>query len=197
MKHASRHPLFLSYFFSLSLAASLCLLAQGRLVAQDFHKHCPDTNLIKLIDRSKAINLLKHSGGKPTYVVIFTNYCAGTEGTLRIASDLRRKYKDSIQILLCSSAPYKDMQALLDILKKNGVHETPVYMIDSEQYKDKRDDRAKGRKFRDDLCKSCRKDPIGVPYKLLYDKNGNMIRAGFMNVMSDGAVRAMIDKALH
>jgi len=192
-----RKPLNMMLFLRLLAAAMVFLYSQHELFAQSFLKHCPDTNLVRLIDREKAETLLKHSGGKPSFLVIFTNYCDGTEGALQTVSDLRRRYKDSIQILLCSSAPYKDMQALPGILHKNGIVETPVYMIDSKQYKDKSDDRVKGKKFRDDLCKTCRKDPIGVPYKMLFDKNGNLIRAGFLKVMYDEAVIQMIDKALH
>jgi len=81
------------------------------------------------------------------------------------------------------------------VLRKNSIVESPVYDIDSQKYKDKKsDDRYKGKLFRDDICDECRKDYIGVPYKILFNQKGNVIRCGFLDRMDTPTVKEYIEK---
>ena len=69
-----------------------------------------------------------------------------------------------------------------------------VYIIDGTKYKnDKEDDREKGLLFRNDICKECQKDNIGVPYHLLYNNNGVLLKSGFIDQKE---IEAIIQKEL-
>ena len=154
-----------------------------------------DTNYVKLIDKDRLMNLVTASDKKVTLTIIYTNLCGGTKHVLEMVNELRATYKDSIQILLCNSSRYQDTKEMEGILKKYGIQENPVYMISSEKYRDKKsDDRHKGKLFRDDICAECRKDYIGVPYKILFDQKGNVIRCGFLDRMDTPAVKEYIEK---
>ncbi len=66
------------------------------------------------------------------------------------------------------------------LLKSHSINLPVTYMIDKSFYPEKRmDDRKKGYYFRNDICPECRKDIIGVPYRLMYDKNKKLIYHGY------------------
>lgn len=181
-----------------AILAMICInlqtQARKKSPAENWAAHCPDTNKLKRIDKDKLLHLCRSNSRKVTLACIFTNYCSGTKFLLQDVKDLRRAYGDSLQIVLCSSAPYREMPDLLRILREHGLSETPVYVIDEERYPErKQDDRIKGKRFRDDVCHSCRRDIIGVPYTILFDANGRVIIGGYL---SDEVIQALVESKI-
>jgi hypothetical protein len=81
----------------------------------------------------------------------------------------------------CSSADLKDSLETLQTLKKYGVYLDTVYLIDNKSYKEKSsDDRYKGFVFRKDVCKPCKKHVIGVPYTIVYNNKGEVVKCGYI-----------------
>jgi len=157
----------------------------------DWYSHCTDTNHVKRINKDKLKEQIVSANKKVSIVLIYTNYCGGTKYALQEINNLRTWYGDDLNILLCNSSMYKDIPSMLSVLKKYQVKESPVYVIDSEQYKDKKsDDRYKGKLFRDDICRSCKKDVIGVPYTILLDEKGTPLEGGYL---STETIRAIIE----
>lgn len=158
----------------MSLLAFILNLPDSQAKKTDWYSHCSDSNHVKRIDKVKLKEQIIRANKKVSLVLIYTNYCGGTQYALNEINNLRKWYGNEVNLALCSSTPYKDIPAMLQVLKKFQVSESPVYVIDSEKYKDKKlDDRYKGKLFRDDICRSCKRDVIGVPYTILFDENGN------------------------
>jgi hypothetical protein len=176
----------------------ILFLTFGALFAREkksFNDYLSENNLdstqVLLIDKKKLNQLLTSTEAKVTWVAIYTNYCGGTPYLFRDVKKAQRLYGNQLQIILCSSAPYKEFGGLIKVLKKDTMNLPAVYIIDSEVYKDKKsDDRVKGYKFRNDICESCRNDIIGVPYTILYNKNGKVLYGGYPG-------RTNFDSVLH
>jgi len=157
------------------------LIAQSvRAQNQDYLKYCPDTNSIKLIDKSKLISKMTQSEKPIQLVLIYTNNCGGTIWALENIAKLNNKYPDKINFILCSSANEKNQRKMAELCVEHEVPLDTVYIIDGTKYKnDLEDEREKGFLFRNDICKECQKDNIGVPYHLIFDNSGRLLKAGF------------------
>ena len=165
-----------------------------RAQSKDWTNYVTDTHYVKRIDKEKLAEQILQANKKVTLVVIYTNYCGGTEYVLKSVNKIRSTYGDAVNIALCNSSMYKDIPNMLSVLKRFNVKESPVYVIDSEKYKDKKsDDRYKGKLFRDDICQACKREVIGVPYKILFDENGNLLENGYI---SSETVNAIIEYQL-
>lgn len=132
-------------------------------------KHLPTINKEILY---KEIDSLS-SQYKYFVVVIFTNYCSGTQYI-----NLKLKRIDSITnhqsyFFLCQSSNGKDrgdMQKIIDLYQFNGEN---VYLIDENLYKTKFDHRRQGMLFRNDICDLCIHTTIGVPFYIVLDREKN------------------------
>lgn len=143
-------------------------------------KYQLDTSKYVLIDKPILQNLIANTSSEITWVAIYTNLCSGTKYLNRNVNTIHRKYDNKVQILMCSSAPYKDVYELSRVLERDSINLNPVYMIDSKSYKDKwSDDREKGFSFRKDICEPCRNDIIGVPYSIFFNKKSEVVYYGY------------------
>jgi len=162
----------------------ICLSTSG-FTQNKFRKyvadHQIDTNYLKSIDADNFREILPLQKGKLTWVVIFTNSCPGTKYVLGNVKKTISEYKD-VNVMLCSSAPYRRIPELMEVLKKNEITFPTVYIINSDRHKDKRfDEREKGFLFRKEICEECRKDIIGVPYSIIYNDAGTVIQYGYIH----------------
>ena len=141
-----------------------------------------DTNHVKLINKQKLNNLLQSTNSTLNWIIIYTNKCAGTKYVLEDIKKIQEQYLDKMNIILCSSEPYSAIDTMLQVLAKANVKLKTVYIIDSDKYIDKiSDNREKGFQFRKDICKSCKKDPIGVPYSIIFDNKGEIVKFGYLS----------------
>jgi hypothetical protein len=155
-------------FFTLIL-----ILFSSFLQAQDLPRleKINKEGLTKIIDSSQADVYL---------VIIYTNECRGTKYVLDEVKSYIDKYGGRIKLILCNSSFEKEMSDIPVLLKSHSINLPVTYMIDKTFYPEKRmDDRKKGYFFRNDICPECRKDIIGVPYRLMYDKNKKLIYHGY------------------
>lgn len=126
---------------------------------------------------------IRQSDRKFFVVEIFTSYCSGTND---IAND--RRIIDSItnnqtEYFLCqslSSREVGDKKAIAEVVEKKGLNKNDIYIIDDKKYRpDKKDGRLQGMQFRDEICGQCRLLITGVPLKVIFDKNLNILFYGF------------------
>ena len=143
-------------------------------------KHTIDTNYLKSVDADNLFSIIAKSDKKLNWVAIYTNYCAGTKHILSNVKKTIEEYK-GVNIVLCSSAPYKEIPDLFKVLRKYDINITPVYIINTNRHKEKGDDRYKGFMFRKEICQECQKDIIGVPYSILFDDEGKVVRYGYLH----------------
>lgn len=137
------------------------------------------THNIELIDSTKLYRDVLKDNGKTKMVVIFTNYCVGTEFIFRDIKSYKKMYGDKLEYILCSSAPKNEMDDLVKILKSHN-YEDKVYFINPEVYKEFRsDDRKKGFNFRNTICIPCRKDEIGTPYRIFFSPLKEVLFYGY------------------
>lgn len=138
-----------------------------------------DSVKVKLIDLEKLNQLVDSSKAKVNWVIIYTNNCGGTSYILKDAIELKAKYQDNLNVILCSSEPMSKIKDVEELMIKFNIH-WDTYIIDGSKFKEKKsDDRYKGFDFRNSLCKSCHVDPIGVPYSFLIDDKQNVIFSGY------------------
>lgn len=134
---------------------------------------------IELIDSNKLYNKVLRDNGKVKMVAIFTNNCAGTPHLFKTISEYREKFGDKLEFILCSSASRKQLDEMLEVLKVHS-YTDKVYFVDPAQYKEYGgDDRKKGFSFRNDICTPCREDVIGVPYKVFFGPNKEVLFHGY------------------
>lgn len=172
----------------------IVIFVNSSLFAQEkkLQKYYTDSSIIKLIDKQKLETLLQKKD-QISVLMIFTNYCAGTAWLLPFSNELKNRYNDSIQLILCSCTQPAGFKNLQGIITKYKVETSPIYWISSRVYKDnKRDDRVKGQLFRDDICETCREDIIGVPYIIIY-KGEEIMNKGYLG-RSD--IRESMEKLL-
>ncbi|MBK7764092.1 MAG: hypothetical protein IPI46_12235 [Bacteroidetes bacterium] len=163
------------------ITSILCSKSISKYNIQDLKDtYKEDTNRVKLIDKNKLLRLCKSNNSKLTWVAIYTNHCSGTQYLLQDINNAILKYGNKFQILLCSSVPYAEVPEMLKVLNKYKVFVSPVYIIDSNFHKDDiEDNRVKGYDFRNDICKPCRSEIIGVPYSILFNKRGIIVYHGY------------------
>ena len=178
------------------LLLTQCLLSLAQSVAEIKKLNAIDTNQIELIEKKKLHNLIRSTKSPYTLVAIYTNMCGGTKYLLNYVNKAHEKYSDSLQILLCSSMPYGSKNEMIKVLQKYSVNLSPVYIINSELYKDDPDDdRMKGYRFRHSICKPCRKDIIGVPYYILFNQKGKVVYGGYpTRINFDSLVNAYLTR---
>lgn len=156
-------------------------------------KYYTDSSLIKLIDKNKLKTILQNEE-QISVVMIFSNHCVGTTWLLPFANELNNRYKDSVNLILCSCAQPNEFKFLQNLLIKYQVEIKPIYWINSNVYKDKKsDERKKGQLFRNDICESCKEDLIGVPYLIIY-KGNKIMEKGFLG---RAETRESLQKLLH
>lgn len=129
------------------------------------------------------------------YFMVFTfvNYC---HGVTEIPAQI--KMMDSLtdhqtRYFLCQgSRGTGDRGAALEkMLKKNGIDEHKVYVIDDNQYKTRKGDpRKQAAAFRDDLCSACRHSMLSGVFYILLDKEKNILFSGF--ALNPGQLSAML-----
>jgi hypothetical protein len=137
-------------------------------------------NNLQLIDKQKFDDLIKNSKEEIILVPVFTNYCDGTSYLMRRIDTLEKEFAGKVNIILCSSAPYNELSDLDRVLKSYQIDTKPVYVIDRTKYKEKRlDDRFKGLKFREDICAPCKGMIIGVPFIMIFNKQGQVLEYGY------------------
>ncbi|MCB9063546.1 MAG: hypothetical protein H6551_00220 [Chitinophagales bacterium] len=133
---------------------------------------------IELIDSAKLYNEVLKDNGKVKMVAIFTNYCVGTPYLFKDITKMKEQFGDKMEYILCSSAPKKRMDDLVQVLKANN-YTGKVYFIDPAQYKEKSDDRKKGFDFRNAICEPCRDEVIGTPYRIFFSTKSEVLFHGY------------------
>lgn len=137
----------------------------------------------KIINNEILSSAIKASNQKFFVVEIFTNYCSGTND---IPND--RRIIDSIthhqtQYFLCQSVSSHETgnkNPIAEIAAEKGLNKNDIYLIDDKKYKpSKKDGRLQGMQFRDEICGQCRLLITGVPLKIIFDKNMNILFYGF------------------
>lgn len=115
-------------------------------------------------------------------VTIFTNGC----GSINYLNQ-NDQLVDSItggrtRHFLCQSTNGKDRGAeLKTVLAKKELPEGNVYVIDQEKYRfNKKDARAQGMLFRDEISSESKFVEIGVAYKIILDKQMNVLYYGLL-----------------
>jgi len=140
-------------------------------------------NNFKTIYGEMLFSAIRESDRKFFVVEIFTSYCSGTND---IAND--KRIIDSItnnqtEYFLCqslSSQEVGDTNPIAEIAEKKGLNKNDIYIIDDKKYRPgKKDGRLQGMKFRDEICDQCRLLITGVPLKIIFDKNLNILFYGF------------------
>lgn len=115
-------------------------------------------------------------------VFIFTNKCIGTKYLMEKIRFLKQQPIRSTNFLLCCSSRMKDSNTTRKIITDAQLGLDTIYLIDKHQYREKlTDDRYKGFLFRNDICSQCAKDEIGVPYTIVYNAQGEIIKFGYIN----------------
>ncbi len=165
----------------LTLLLCLVYLTQA-LSAQigQFPSYNGQNDSLQIINKNILDDIITNSQSTHHLIFIYTNYCSGTHYLLKDLNSYISTYGEKLNIILASSEPYREIPTLRKLLKKYAITLPKTYIIDSKKYKDKRlDSRKKGYKFRNDICKECQSDIIGVPYCLLYAKNKQLIYHGY------------------
>ena len=96
-----------------------------------------------------------------------------------------RNQKPEISLLhfkkVCQTSGGNDRgKALLKVVTENGFQSKDVYSIDETTYNiNKKNSRSQGMLFRDDLCYECKFVETGVAYKIIFDKQKNILFNGF------------------
>lgn len=131
------------------------------------------------IDKEKLKTILDTSKARLNILTIFTNECGGTRWMFQNMKELKAKYPGQILFIPCSSERNVQEQGVIEILKKYGYTDV-CYLIDGDKYPEKKlDSRYKGYKFRNDVCKDCVIDQIGVPYYMLIEPGRHILYAGY------------------
>lgn len=166
-------------FLLLLLANTICY-AQKNFYSQLKEQHI-DTSQIRVINKTIVHQIIQSGQSEVYWVGIFVNNGEDSPFLLDNMTYFKNEYKNKLSVILCSSEKYTRASAMLDLLHKNAFKSFPVYMIDADRYIEKKDNRYKGLKFRNDICDECRHIIIGNPYSIFFDKNGDVIKAGYMS----------------
>jgi hypothetical protein len=147
---------------------------------EKFNKYNGTYDSLEIINKPKLDSLLANTHAMASLVAIYTNFCIGTHYLLTDIQNYIATHGEKLNIILVSSEPYKEIEDLKKVLRKYSIKLPKTYIIDSDIYKDKRSDsRRKGFEFRNDYCRECRPDIIGVPYCLLYKNGHDLVFHGY------------------
>ncbi len=164
---------YLNYFMRKNFYIFLAILLLG------FYRPISAQNSLPRIDKEKLKAILDTSQARLNILTIFTNDCGGTKLMFENITKLKAKYPGQILFIPCSSERNVKEQGVLERLKKYQYTEI-CYLIDGDKYPEKKmDTRVKGYNFRNDVCKDCIIDQIGVPYYMLIEPGRHILYAGY------------------
>ncbi|MGC4057835.1 MAG: hypothetical protein QM743_06890 [Chitinophagaceae bacterium] len=133
------------------------------------------------IDKAALTSLISQDKEHQYFAVfIFTNDCGGG----MYMADLRKQI-DSItngrtKFIFAQASRGKDRNAELEAaIKTFRVDKDEVYLINDATYKtDRKDAREQGMLFRNEVCFDCKFMEIGTVYKLIFDREQNLLYHG-------------------
>jgi len=163
---------------SLFLAFGLFMLA-ATLSAQTYPK----------IDKNVLNDIIeKDSSNKFFTVFIFTNGCQGGFNINKLQHQLDSVTNGKTRFILAHASRGNDRTEELEkAVSLFKLDKKDLYLIDESTYKtSKKDSREQGMLFRDDVCYECKFMVIATVYKLVFDKNKNLLYHGF-----EGSIRQL------
>lgn len=138
-------------------------------------------NLKKIIDNDKEHKFFM--------VTIFTNGCPSIDYI-----NYKNNIVDSItngqtRFILAQCSKGNDRDHFFEkIVEKKKLPKDKIYFIDEKVYSTSRkDSRIQGMKFRYDICIECKFVTIAVTYKIIFDRNMNILYYGIRLIPSDVA----------
>lgn len=140
----------------------------------------PSAMTVMEIDTGDIFPYFAASGKELLWMTIFTEGCGGTPYAMKYINEVEEKYDDKVLILPISSDKYKWIGDMRKEVADNNMRRQ-VFIISEEKYGKYGDDRKKGKLYRDLICEECREDVIGVPYHLVFDKEGNVLYHGYVS----------------
>jgi hypothetical protein len=155
----------------LFLTFGLLILAT-KLAAQTYPK----------IDKNVLYEIIeKDNTNKFFTVFIFTNGCQGGFYINNLQGKLDSITNGKTKFILAQASRGNDRTDDLEkAISTFKLNKNDLYLIDETKYKiTKKDSREQGMLFRDDICFECKYMVIGTVYKLIFDKNKNLLYHGF------------------
>lgn len=134
---------------------------------------------LMVINKDQLFHSIQNNGKELSMVVIVTSGCGGTPSSIKYIKEVEEKYGDKAATYLLFSDSYK---ATDDVRRAvfNYKYHKQVYIVD-HAYGETEDDREKGTSFRNSFCSECKKDIIGVPYNLVFDRQLHVLLHGYPN----------------
>jgi hypothetical protein len=138
---------------------------------------------VQEINSTEMQTLLQKDKSKLKWIGIYSSSCSGTRYLLEYYLQMKKKYPDNVALFLISSDNYKDIIHLKKTLYRYKIFEQ-TYILDAT-YGSPKDDRERGRKFRNEMSTECEKDELGVPYHMVYNSKLKLLFHGYPNFGND------------
>lgn len=139
------------------------------------------------IDKNVLYEIIeKDSTDKFFTVFIFTNGCQGAFYINNLQGKIDSITNGKTKFILAHASRGNDRTDDLEkAIATFKLDKSDLYLIDESKYKtSKKDSREQGMLFRDDICYECKFMAIGTVYKLIFDKNKNLLYHGFAGDIS-------------
>lgn len=148
------------------------LLFSAQFFAQSYPK----------IDKSALYDIIeKDSTHKFFTVFIFTNLCIGNKFINDYKHLLDSITDGQTKFILAHSSSGNDRGTFFEKAIANlQLDKNEIYLIDESKYKFiKKDSQLQGMLFRNDICDECKFMEVGTVYKLVFDKEKNVLYHGY------------------
>jgi len=173
---------YLAFLLSIIIINNSCYCQEPALINTAGSNN--EINIAKSTDITVAeitgpqlMETIRKNNKKLNWVILYTSGCSGTQYAIKYANEMVRKFGDSLGVYFLAGDNLKNIGNVKKVLFK---YQTllPKYII-SDSYGTYGDERKKCVKLRDDICRKCKKDIIGVPYHIVFDKTAEVVFHGF------------------
>lgn len=160
--------------FSCLLITITLLAFNSKIFAQSYPTINKDA-LFELIDKDSEHQFFA--------VFIFTNGCSGGIYMNNLKRELDSITKGETKFVFAQASRGndrgKDLENAVALFK---IDKSELYLIDETTYKtDRKDSRKQGMLLRNDICTDCKFMTIGTVYKLIFDKEKNLLYHGLFS----------------